>query len=120
MKKAEQLEGVVEEIKGILEDVLNPVDTVVEFEDSDLVKSEELSDEEISKSYESENPDEDKWDNIAKACWSGYKQVGMKEKNGKKVPNCVPVEKMDHEDDEKKKPKKEMKKSLWGGAFGIK
>jgi hypothetical protein len=23
-------------------------------------------------------------------CWSGYKQVGMKEKGGKKVPNCVP------------------------------
>ena len=24
-------------------------------------------------------------------CWPGYKQVGMKDKNGKKVPNCVPV-----------------------------
>ena len=23
-------------------------------------------------------------------CWDGYKQVGMKEKNGKLVPNCVP------------------------------
>ena len=23
-------------------------------------------------------------------CWDGYKQVGMKMKNGKKVPNCVP------------------------------
>jgi hypothetical protein len=23
-------------------------------------------------------------------CWDGYKQVGMKEKNGKMVPNCVP------------------------------
>ena len=23
-------------------------------------------------------------------CWDGYKQVGMKKKNGKKVPNCVP------------------------------
>jgi len=26
-------------------------------------------------------------------CWSGYTQVGMKNKNGKKVPNCVPVKK---------------------------
>ena len=26
-----------------------------------------------------------------KPCWKGYKQVGMKEKNGKEVPNCVPV-----------------------------
>ena len=24
------------------------------------------------------------------ACWKGYKQVGMKDKNGKQVPNCVP------------------------------
>ena len=24
------------------------------------------------------------------ACWTGYKQVGMKMKNGKRVPNCVP------------------------------
>ena len=23
-------------------------------------------------------------------CWDSYKQVGMKKKNGKKVPNCVP------------------------------
>ena len=24
------------------------------------------------------------------ACWKGYTAVGMKDKNGKKVPNCVP------------------------------
>ena len=24
-------------------------------------------------------------------CWSGYQMIGMKNKNGKKVPNCVPV-----------------------------
>lgn len=23
-------------------------------------------------------------------CWKGYEAVGMKEKNGRKVPNCVP------------------------------
>ena len=23
-------------------------------------------------------------------CWKDYKQVGMKKKNGKMVPNCVP------------------------------
>jgi len=28
-------------------------------------------------------------------CWEGYKQVGMKEKNGKMVPNCVPVDASD-------------------------
>jgi hypothetical protein len=24
-------------------------------------------------------------------CWKGYEMVGFKEKNGKKVPNCVPI-----------------------------
>lgn len=28
---------------------------------------------------------------LKESCWSGYKQVGMKEKDGKQVPNCVPV-----------------------------
>ena len=23
-------------------------------------------------------------------CWKGYKQIGMKKKDGKEVPNCVP------------------------------
>jgi hypothetical protein len=23
-------------------------------------------------------------------CWKGYKQIGMKKKNGKQVPNCIP------------------------------
>ena len=27
----------------------------------------------------------------ADPCWSGYEQFGMKEKDGKEVPNCVPV-----------------------------
>ena len=25
-------------------------------------------------------------------CWKGYKQLGMKKKNGKEVPNCIPEE----------------------------
>jgi division protein CdvB (Snf7/Vps24/ESCRT-III family) len=25
-------------------------------------------------------------------CWKGYKQIGMKEKDGRQVPNCVPNE----------------------------
>jgi hypothetical protein len=28
--------------------------------------------------------------NEAGPCWKGYKQVGMKTKNGREVPNCVP------------------------------
>jgi hypothetical protein len=30
---------------------------------------------------------------IEEACWDGYKQVGMKNKGNKEVPNCVPEEK---------------------------
>lgn len=29
--------------------------------------------------------------NIQEACWKGYKSKGMKKKNGRMVPNCVPV-----------------------------
>jgi len=27
------------------------------------------------------------------ACWKGYEAIGMKNKGGKKVPNCVPKKK---------------------------
>jgi hypothetical protein len=119
MKKSLEVQEVIEEIKDMLEDVVNPVDTVIEIPEDTLSKSvdpkpEEETDEEMSKNYESDNEDEDKWDNMEKACWSGYKQEGMKEKNGRMVPNCVPVEKSYNEDE---KPKKEMKKSIWDGAF---
>ena len=32
---------------------------------------------------------------IDEACWSGYQQIGMKEKGGKQVPNCVPIKEAD-------------------------
>jgi hypothetical protein len=32
-------------------------------------------------------------------CWKGYQQIGMKKKNGKEVPNCVPIkEEVDNND----------------------
>ena len=58
-----------------------------------MYKAEELTEEEVSKTYISDDEHVDKWNNMEKACWSGYKQVGMKDKNGKKVPNCVPINK---------------------------
>ena len=34
-------------------------------------------------------------------CWKGYKQIGMKEKDGREVPNCVPIDEVeDNEIDE--------------------
>jgi len=121
MKKNLEMQEMVEEIKGILEDVVNPIETVVEIAEENLTKSidpkpEDLTDEEISKSYESDNEDEDKWDNMQKACWSGYEQQGMKDKGGRKVPNCVPIKKS-ADKALINKEEKEVKKSIWGGSF---
>ena len=33
---------------------------------------------------------EDK-ENIKEPCWDGYEQIGTKIKDGKEVPNCVPI-----------------------------
>lgn len=107
-----ELNKISEEIKGILHDVVKAKSMKEQMvqgkdesdkdyakriknmkHDETTNKSEELSDEDISKSYESDNEEEDSWDNIEKACWSGYKQVGMKDKGGRRVPNCVPVKK---------------------------
>ena len=30
---------------------------------------------------------------LKSACWKGYEAIGMKTKNGRKVPNCVPITK---------------------------
>lgn len=36
-----------------------------------------------------EDSQEDKDMIREESCWTGYEQIGMKEKGGKKVPNCV-------------------------------
>ena len=121
MKKSVEVQEVIEEIKDMLEDAINPVSTIIEIPEDTLVKSvdpkpEDVSDEDISKSYESDNEEEDKWSNMEKACWSGYEQQGMKDKGGRKVPNCVPIKKSVDETPINQS-KKEVKKSLWGGIF---
>lgn len=30
---------------------------------------------------------------MASPCWANYRQLGMKTKDGKQVPNCVPEKK---------------------------
>jgi len=70
------------------------------------IKEHSMDAEETMKSYHSENEDEDKWDNMTKACWVGYEQQGMKEKDGRMVPNCVPVSKLEDKEDEIEKAKK--------------
>ena len=58
------------------------------------------------KSYHSDDEEMDKWDNITKSCWVGYTQQGMKEKDGRMVPNCVPSKKSNEIEDEVEKAKK--------------
>ena len=180
MKKSLTTNDLVEEIKDILDDVVNPVDTVIEIpDDEEITKAlrpeitkeqlgmviehlmeaiegmievpeEEGEEEEAPETenpapvgdpmkndvnwpvakvdgqtdlevenenevYKSENEDEDKWDNEMQKCWTGYTQRGMKEKGGRMVPNCVPVEKA-----EDLSEADQVKKSLWSGAFSPK
>ena len=179
MKKSLTADELVEEIKDILDDVINPADTVIEIADDqeitkalrpEVTKEQmysviehlmeaveamlEIPEEEeespemespenptpvgneiedannmanswpIAKSEDSEDPEdekkeiyksddpEDAWDNEMQKCWTGYRQDGMKEKGGRMVPNCVPVEKAQDltEADQ-------VTKSLWGGSF---
>lgn len=84
MNKSADSHDIVEEIKDMFDDIINPITKTIEVE---------LTDEDISKNYESDNEDEDKWDNMEKSCWSGYEQRGMKDKGGRMVPNCVPIKK---------------------------
>lgn len=83
MKKSNKIDqDLIEEIKIILDDVVNPITEEIEIEEEVIIKSINEDDE-----------DDDHWDDINKACWTGYVQRGMKEKNGRMVPNCVPVKK---------------------------
>jgi hypothetical protein len=69
------------------------------------IKEHKMDAEETMKSYHSDDEEMDKWDNVAKACWVGYEQRGMKEKGGRMVPNCVPVGKTYEMKDDMKKAK---------------
>lgn len=74
----------IEEIKTMLEDAINPITEEIEIEeDAEFAKSVDPKDED----------EEDYWDKDLQKCWTGYVQRGMKEKNGRMVPNCVPVKK---------------------------
>jgi hypothetical protein len=69
------------------------------------IKEHKMDAEETMKSYHSDDEEMDKWDNVAKACWVGYEQRGMKEKGGRMVPNCVPVGKTYEMKDDMEKAK---------------
>jgi len=43
-----------------------------------------------------------RYSEILEACWTGYRQAGMKKKGNRQVPNCVPVSEEHMEEDLKK------------------
>jgi hypothetical protein len=165
MKKALVANDLVEEIKSILDDVVNPItiekavkpevskETLLEIikelqeiivgmveieeEEPEMETSEapesvgneiedansmrntwpmaKSSDEEDKEEiYKTDDP-EDKWDNEMQKCWTGYRQDGMKEKGGRMVPNCVPVEKAEDLTEADM-----VTKSFWSGSFNFK
>ena len=170
IKKSISSNELLDEIKDILDDVVNPIDTVIEIPDDEEIQKalraevtrdqlyavvqhlheaiesmldDESEDEEddqesempemempetetegpeteMEDMYKSDNEDEDKWDNAMQKCWTGYKQEGMKDKGGRMVPNCVPVEKMDGQmyiSDEERRMMEDMDKDVWKGSF---
>jgi hypothetical protein len=59
---------------------------VAETEEGGLCRFAVLPDGAVTAGAEAAQLEKDEDD----PCWSGYVQVGMKDKNGKRVPNCVP------------------------------
>jgi hypothetical protein len=93
----------------------NPMPVGNEIEDANsmdntwpIAKSDDMEEKEV---YKTDDP-EDAWDNEMQKCWTGYRQDGMKEKGGRMVPNCVPVEKAEDLTEADL-----VTKSLWGGSF---
>jgi hypothetical protein len=44
------------------------------------------------RTYLAESLNEEKKKKKGDPCWKGYEMVGMKEKDGREVPNCVPLD----------------------------
>jgi ketosteroid isomerase-like protein len=135
MKKSYTQEVLIEEIKDILDDVVNPIDTVVEIpDDEEITKAlrpevtreqmyaviEHLKEaiEALIETPEEETESEDMPENGEQTeteVEDVYKSdnEGMKEKNGRMVQNCVPVDKS-YDLEDKEEP---IKKSIWDGTF---
>jgi len=138
LEKALRPEVTREQMYAVIEHLTEAIESMIELPEEDEMEEEDVESESESEDsnpmpvgdpdknsvnwpiiksedYESDNEEEDKWDNIQKACWTGYTQRGMKEKNGRMVPNCVPVEKAHEATETKEEPK--IKKSIWGGSL---
>ena len=61
----------------------------------EIVNFVSVNEQNITKDHPHENVrddvDEEMDEEVLEACWDGYKQIGVKKKGTKMVPNCVPV-----------------------------
>ena len=60
-------------------------------------KTKQAAIDHVVKSHEMREAVKEPTGGLKDACWSGYTAVGMKMKNGRKVPNCVPKEETTNE-----------------------
>ena len=87
-----------------------------------LVKKEEYGageegSDEVAKKYKDETPGQSTNEEVLEACWDSHKQVGFKMKDGRRVPNCVPKEGADEEEDQSLSPLRTINlRDLWGGT----
>lgn len=65
------------------------------YDEKPDMEKKEVSDEESEEEKDKEDEEETKIKDEENPCWEGYHQEGMKEKDGKTVPNCVPNETKD-------------------------
>ena len=81
-------------IRPYQEMLIHCLDNILAYNDISLkLYFETLKPLEFTNDDGSVEEDEDKSSRLAKdnPCWEGYEMVGFKIKDGKKVPNCVPV-----------------------------
>jgi hypothetical protein len=118
IEKALRPEVSKEQLGMVIEHLMEAIESMIEVPEEEDSEEEttapeaEIEDMSKSEDYESDNEEEDKWNNMEKACWSGYTQRGMKEKNGRMVPNCVPIEKAQDLSEAD-----QVKKSIFSGTF---
>jgi hypothetical protein len=104
---------------GYYKDSEEPVKKEVEDETSEEEEEVRVDDEESDEDKDKKHLDTEETHEVKdeeNPCWEGYRQEGMKEKDGKQVPNCVPVEAKDEavnvtdSDETKEEGEKEMDK----------
>lgn len=87
-------------IRPMQETILDGIDKVLAYNDISLdlyfktLQPIEFTDIQVSdkSTIEQETGIKMSAVNLEDPCWDGYEQIGWKEKDGRRVPNCVPIE----------------------------